>query len=56
MGIHPAANRKRITAMELLQMAESYGLHGSEIPFDILKSSDADEAAEYARVKGRLLT
>lgn len=52
MGIHPSANRKCITAKELLQMAESYGLQGSEIPFDILKSSDADEAAEYARDKG----
>jgi hypothetical protein len=52
MGIHPAANRNRITAKELLQMAESYGLQGSEIPFDILKSSDADEAAEFARDKG----
>ncbi|MDD9269658.1 sugar phosphate isomerase/epimerase family protein [Paenibacillus sp. GCM10023248] len=52
MGIHPAADRKRITAKELLQMAESYGLQGSEIPYDILQSTDADEAAEYARDKG----
>ncbi|MFC5448465.1 sugar phosphate isomerase/epimerase family protein [Paenibacillus aestuarii] len=52
MGIHPEAKRKRITAKELLQTAETYGLQGSEIPLDILKSSDADEAADYARDKG----
>lgn len=52
MGINPGANRKRITAKELLQMAETYGLQGSEIPIDVLRSSDADEAAEYARSRG----
>ncbi|SDO77811.1 Sugar phosphate isomerase/epimerase [Paenibacillus sp. yr247] len=52
MGIHPSANRTRITAKGLLQMAESYGLQGSEIPLDILKGSDPDEAAEYACDRG----
>lgn len=52
MGIHPEAGRRRITAKELLQTAESYGLQGSEIPLDVLKNSDADEAAEYARSRG----
>jgi sugar phosphate isomerase/epimerase len=52
MGIYPSANRARITAKGLLQTAESYGLQGSEIPFDVLKGSDLDEAAEYARDRG----
>jgi sugar phosphate isomerase/epimerase len=52
MGIHPGSKRERITALGLLQMAESYGLQGSEIPYDILKAGDPDEAAEYARKQG----
>jgi hypothetical protein len=52
MGIAPAAGRPRITAKELLQSAEAYGLHGGEIPLDVLKHSDADEAADYARERG----
>ncbi|MBW7453139.1 sugar phosphate isomerase/epimerase family protein [Paenibacillus sepulcri] len=52
MGIAPAAGRPRITAKELLQSAEAYGLQGGEIPLDVLKHSDADEAADYARERG----
>ncbi|KIL40802.1 xylose isomerase [Gordoniibacillus kamchatkensis] len=52
MGIHPAANRERITATGLLAMAESYGLQGAEIPYDIAKSADPGEVAEFARQRG----
>lgn len=52
MGLHPEANRERITATELLRMAESYGLQGAEIPYDIIKSADPDEVSEYARQRG----
>jgi sugar phosphate isomerase/epimerase len=55
MGIHPGANRKRITATELMMMAESYGLQGAEIPYDILMSSNPDEVSEYARKKGMFI-
>ncbi|NBD24862.1 sugar phosphate isomerase/epimerase family protein [Paenibacillus glycinis] len=52
MGMTAAAGRPRITAKELLQTAEAYGLQGGEIPLEVLKQSDADEAAEYARDRG----
>ncbi len=55
MGIHPETNRDRITAVELMNMAESYGLQGIEVPYDILKSGDPDEAAECARKKGMFI-
>ncbi|MDF2962482.1 MAG: sugar phosphate isomerase/epimerase [Paenibacillus sp.] len=52
MGIRQGTNRERITAMELLHTAESYGLQGAEIPYGIVQSSDPDEIAGYAQQKG----
>ncbi|WP_274363180.1 sugar phosphate isomerase/epimerase family protein [Paenibacillus thermotolerans] len=55
MGIAPASNRSRFTAKDQIDMAEAYGLQGVEIPFDILRESDPDEAADYARSKSMFI-
>ncbi|TVY07576.1 sugar phosphate isomerase/epimerase family protein [Paenibacillus cremeus] len=52
MGIHPASGRARITARELLEKAEQYGLTGAEIPLDLLTGGDAEETGRYARERG----
>jgi 3-oxoisoapionate decarboxylase len=49
MGIHSLATSKRITAVKLLEMAQSYGLQGAEIPYDMVLDADLDELSEYAR-------
>ncbi|MFD0679401.1 MULTISPECIES: sugar phosphate isomerase/epimerase family protein [unclassified Paenibacillus] len=55
MGLHKNANRERITALELLHTAESYGLQGAEIPYGMVQSSDPDEIADYAQQKGMFI-
>ncbi|WP_274650914.1 sugar phosphate isomerase/epimerase family protein [Paenibacillus humicola] len=55
MGIHPKATRPRFTAKDQIDMAEAYGLQGVELPYDTLRSGDADETAEYVRSKGMFL-
>jgi sugar phosphate isomerase/epimerase len=52
MGIHPQSGIKPITPIELMDITESYGLEGIEIPYPILKEHDLDEVADYARSKG----
>jgi sugar phosphate isomerase/epimerase len=49
MGIHSSATRERITAVKLLEIAQSYGLQGAEIPYDMVLDADLDELSEYAR-------
>lgn len=55
MGITPASNRPRFTAIEQIDMAETYGLQGVEIPYDTLKESEPDKVADYAREKGMFI-
>jgi sugar phosphate isomerase/epimerase len=52
MGISPDSNRPLFTAKDQIDMAENYGLQGVEIPYDMLKGSDPEETADYARGKG----
>ncbi|MDF2961460.1 MAG: sugar phosphate isomerase/epimerase [Paenibacillus sp.] len=55
MGIHPQSGKKPITPKELIDVTESCGLEGIEIPYPILKEHDPDETADYARDKGMFI-
>jgi sugar phosphate isomerase/epimerase len=55
MGIHPHSGKMPITPMELIDVSESHGLEGIEIPFHILKENNPDETADYARAKGMFI-
>ncbi|MFD0682746.1 MULTISPECIES: sugar phosphate isomerase/epimerase family protein [unclassified Paenibacillus] len=55
MGIHPQSGKKPITPKQLIDVTESHGLEGIEIPFHLLKEHNPDEVADYARSKGMFI-
>ncbi|NHN34779.1 sugar phosphate isomerase/epimerase family protein [Paenibacillus agricola] len=55
MGINSQSGKKPITPKELIDITERNGLEGIEIPFQLLKENNPDEAADYARAKGMFI-
>ncbi|HTK08152.1 MAG TPA: sugar phosphate isomerase/epimerase [Ktedonobacteraceae bacterium] len=49
MGMNPQAGRPRITALQLLERAQSSGLVGAELPAVLLEGEDEAAVARYAR-------